>query len=235
MNYEIEKIASIIESECKGDVININNDIFINDLLFDSRLLVSPENTLFFALKGQRNDGNKYIKELYNKGVRSFVVDNSTSSNTISSCNKATFFVVEDTLEALQKIAAYHRNNYNVPTIGVTGSNGKTIVKEWLYQILSPEMSVARSPKSYNSQIGVPLSVWQLNDSHQLAIFEAGISRPNEMQKLKDIIQPTIGIFTNIGQAHGKNFDDINHKIEEKLKLFADVCKYSYCWLDYVF
>ena len=103
MNYEIEKIASIIESECKGDVININNDIFINDLLFDSRLLVSPENTLFFALKGQRNDGNKYIKELYNKGVRSFVVDNSTSSNTISSCNKATFFVVEDTLEALRK------------------------------------------------------------------------------------------------------------------------------------
>lgn len=229
MNYEIEKIASIIESECKGDVININNDIFINDLLFDSRLLVSPENTLFFALKGQRNDGNKYIKELYNKGVRSFVVDNSTSSNTISSCNKATFFVVEDTLEALQKIAAYHRNNYNVPTIGVTGSNGKTIVKEWLYQILSPEMSVARSPKSYNSQIGVPLSVWQLNDSHQLAIFEAGISRPNEMQKLKDIIQPTIGIFTNIGQAHGKNFDDINHKIEEKLKLFADVDILIYC------
>lgn len=225
MNYTIEKIASIIE----GEILNINNDISVNNLLFDSRLLISPESTLFFALKGQRNDGHKYIKELYNKGVRSFVVDNSTSLNEINTYDKATFIVVEDTLKALQKIAAYHRNNYNIPTIGITGSNGKTIIKEWLYYILCQEMSVVRSPKSYNSQIGVPLSVWQLNDSHQLAIFEAGISRPNEMQKLKDIIQPTIGIFTNIGQAHGKNFNDINHKIEEKLKLFTDVKTLIYC------
>lgn len=225
MNYTIEKIASIIE----GEILNINNNISVNNLLFDSRLLISPESTLFFALRGQRNDGHRYIKELYDKGVRSFVVDNSTSLNEINTYDKATFIVVEDTLKALQKIAAYHRNNYNIPTIGITGSNGKTIIKEWLYYILCQEMSVVRSPKSYNSQIGVPLSVWQLNDSHQLAIFEAGISRPNEMQKLKDIIQPTIGIFTNIGQAHGKNFNDINHKIEEKLKLFTDVKTLIYC------
>lgn len=225
MNYDIKKVASIVE----GNILNINNDIFINDLLFDSRLLVSPESTLFFALRGKRNDGHKYIKELYDKGVRAFVVDNNTSSITISSCNKATFIVVKDSLKALQKIASYHRSNYNIPIIGITGSNGKTIVKEWMYQILSPEMSVARSPRSYNSQIGVPLSVWQLNNSHQLAIFEAGISRPNEMQNLKEIIQPTIGIFTNIGEAHGKNFKNIKEKIEEKLKLFNNVDTLIYC------
>ena len=223
MNYTIEKIASIIE----GNIANINN-IFIKELLFDSRLLVSPENTLFFAIRSQRNDGHKYIKELYDKGVRSFVVDDNITIDS-THCDKATFIVVKDTLKALQKIATHHRNNFNIPTIAITGSNGKTIVKEWMYQILSPEMSIARSPKSYNSQIGVPLSIWQLNDSHQLAIFEAGISRPNEMQNLKDIIQPTIGIFTNIGQAHGKNFNDINHKIEEKLKLFTDVDTLIYC------
>mgnify|MGYP003289604483 CR=1 FL=1 len=224
MNYTIEKIASIIE----GDIANINNNILIKELLFDSRLLVSPENTLFFAIRSQRNDGHKYIKELYDKGVRSFVVDDNITIDS-THCDKATFIVVKDTLKALQKIATHHRNNFNIPTIAITGSNGKTIVKEWMYQILSPEMSIARSPKSYNSQIGVPLSVWQLNDSHQLAIFEAGISRPNEMQNLKDIIQPTIGIFTNIGQAHGKNFNDINHKIEEKLKLFTDIDTLIYC------
>ena len=224
MNYTIEKIASIIE----GNIANINNNILIKELLFDSRLLVSPENTLFFAIRSQRNDGHKYIKELYDKGVRSFVVDDNITIDS-THCDKATFIVVKDTLKALQKIATHHRNNFNIPTIAITGSNGKTIVKEWMYQILSPEMSIARSPKSYNSQIGVPLSVWQLNDSHQLAIFEAGISRPNEMQNLKDIIQPTIGIFTNIGQAHGKNFNDINHKIEEKLKLFTDIDTLIYC------
>ena len=225
MNYEIEKIASIIE----GEILNINNDIDINDLLFDSRLLVSPESTLFFALRGQRNDGNKYIEELYAKGVRAFVVDKNTSSKEMVPYDKATFIVVEDTLKALQKIAAYHRKKFNIPIIGITGSNGKTIIKEWLYQILSPELSVIRSPKSYNSQIGVPLSVWQLNDTHQLGIFEAGISRPNEMQKLEEIIRPKIGIFANIGEAHGKNFKNVKEKIEEKLKLFNNVDTLIYC------
>ena len=225
MNYEIEKIASIIE----GEILNINNDIYINDLLFDSRLLISPEDTLFFALRGQRNDGNKYIEELYAKGVRAFVVDNNTSSKEMVPYDKATFIVVEDTLKALQKIAAHHRKKFNIPIIGITGSNGKTIIKEWLYQILSPELSVIRSPKSYNSQIGVPLSVWQLDETHQIGIFEAGISRPNEMHNLEEIIRPKIGIFSNIGAAHGKNFDSIENKIEEKLRLFQDVDTLIYC------
>ena len=184
---------------------------------------------LFFALRGQRNDGNKYIEELYAKGVRAFVVDKNTSSKEMVPYDKATFIVVEDTLKALQKIAAYHRKKFNIPIIGITGSNGKTIIKEWLYQILSPELSVIRSPKSYNSQIGVPLSVWQLNDTHQLGIFEAGISRPNEMQKLEEIIRPKIGIFANIGEAHGKNFKNLKEKIEEKLKLFNNVDTLIYC------
>lgn len=222
MTYTIEKIASIVKGriEGKGDP-----SLVITELLFDSRLLTSPGNTLFFSLKSNRNNGNKYIDELYNKGVRCFVVEESLSSLYPFSY----FIVVEDTLKALQELAAHHRNNFFLPVIGITGSNGKTIIKEWLYQILSPEMSVARSPKSYNSQIGVPMSVWQLNELHQAAIFEAGISRPGEMQNLEKIIRPTIGIFTNIGEAHGKNFDNIRHKVEEKLKLFLKVDTLIYC------
>ena len=222
MTYTIEKIASIVKGriEGKGDP-----SLIITELLFDSRLLTSPGNTLFFSLKSNRNNGNKYIDELYNKGVRCFVVEESLSSLYPLSH----FIVVEDTLKALQELAAHHRNNFILPVIGITGSNGKTIIKEWLYQILSPEMSVARSPKSYNSQIGVPMSVWQLNELHQAAIFEAGISRPDEMQNLEKIIRPTIGIFTNIGEAHGKNFDNIRHKVEEKLKLFLKVDTLIYC------
>lgn len=230
MNYTVERIASII----KGEIINNSNkDLVVKDLLFDSRLLVTPENTLFFSLKSHRNDGSKYIDELYEKGVRMFVVEKSDSiSKIIENKDDAIFIIVDDTLKSLQKTAASHRENFDMPIIGVTGSNGKTIVKEWLYQILSPEISVVRSPKSYNSQIGVPMSVWQLNDSHDIAIIEAGISRPGEMHNLKEIIKPTIGIFTNIGQAHGKNFDNIDDKIEEKLKLFSDVQTLIYC-LDY--
>lgn len=222
MTYTIEKIASIVKGriEGKGDP-----SLVITELLFDSRLLTSPGNTLFFSLKSNRNNGNKYIDELYNKGVRCFVVEESLSSLYPLSH----FIVVEDTLKALQELAAHHRNNFFLPVIGITGSNGKTIIKEWLYQILSPEMSVARSPKSYNSQIGVPMSVWQLNELHQAAIFEAGISRPGEMQNLEKIIKPVLGIFTNIGEAHGKNFDNIRHKVEEKLELFLKVDTLIYC------
>ena len=230
MNYTVERIASIVEGEL---VNNSNKDLVVKDLLFDSRLLVTPENTLFFSLKSHRNDGNKYIDELYDKGVRMFVVEKSDSiSEIIENKSDATFIIVDDTLKSLQKTASYHRENFDVPVIGITGSNGKTIVKEWLYQILSPEISVVRSPKSYNSQIGVPMSVWQLNESHDVAIIEAGISRPDEMLNLKQIIKPTIGIFTNIGHAHGKNFDSIDDKIEEKLKLFSEVQTLIYC-LDY--
>ena len=224
MTYTLEKIASIVEGRVIG---NNNKSLIIKDLLFDSRLLISPENTLFFSLKSNRNNGSKYIEELYNKGVRCFVVED-TDTDTLYP--KSSFIIVDDTLKALQKLATYHRSNYNIPIVGITGSNGKTIIKEWLYQILSPEMSVVRSPKSYNSQIGVPMSVWLLDESHQIALFEAGISRPDEMQNLKEIIQPNIGIFANIGEAHGKNFNNINNRVDEKLKLFTDVDTLIYCY-----
>lgn len=212
-DYTTEDIARIIGGEIIG---NQHNNIVIKNILFDSRLLVEADNTLFFALASGRNDGHKYISELYRKGVRAFVVSHSVATD-----NDAVYIVVNDTLAALQRLAAHHRGQFGIPVIGITGSNGKTIVKEWLYQILSPTFSVVRSPKSYNSQIGVPLSVWQIDGSHDVGIFEAGISRPGEMRNLQEIIRPTIGIFTNIGPAHGKNFESIEQKIGEKLKLFG--------------
>lgn len=227
MIYDIKKIASVVDGKILS---KDNNNIYINDLLFDSRLLASPCTTLFFALRSHRNNGCKYISELYDKGVRAFVIEHSENIESLVRRNEqATFILVDDSLKALQKIAAYHRKKFNIPIIGITGSNGKTIIKEWLYQILSPELSVIRSPKSYNSQIGVPLSVWQLDETHQIGIFEAGISRPNEMHNLEEIIRPKIGIFSNIGAAHGKNFDSIENKIEEKLRLFQDVDTLIYC------
>lgn len=226
MTYTIENIASIIEGKIVG---NGDKSIVIKDLLFDSRLLISPENTLFFSLKSNRNNGNKYIEELYNKGVKCFVVESCNPYVGSDLNSQSCFIVVDDSLKALQSLAAFHRNKFNIPVVGITGSNGKTIIKEWLYQILSPEMLLVRSPKSYNSQIGVPMSIWQLNESHQLAIFEAGISRYGEMQNLKEIIKPNIGIFTNIGSAHGKNFNNISDKIDEKMKLFSDVDTLIYC------
>lgn len=224
MNYTIEKIVSVIDGKLIG---NSNNNLVIKDLLFDSRLIVIPDSTLFFALKSQRNDGSRYIKSLYHKGVRAFVVEKMPDTDDIG--NDAAFILVDNTLKALQKIAEFHRKQFDIPVVGITGSNGKTIIKEWLYQIFSPEISAIRNPKSYNSQIGVPLSVWQLNETHKVAFFEAGMSRPDEMQNLKDIIRPTLGIFANIGQAHGKNFNSVDDKVEEKLKLFKDVDTLIYC------
>ena len=221
--YTIKRIASIIGGEVVG---NQSDTIIVEDILFDSRLLIDAENTLFFALNSGRNDGHKYIKDLYEKGVKAFVISRKNVENLYPD---AAFVVVDDTFVALQTLAAYHRTQFDIPVVGITGSNGKTVVKEWLYQILSPSMSVCRSPKSYNSQIGVPLSVWQMNHTHDIAIFEAGISRPGEMEKLRDIIKPTIGVFTNIGAAHGKNFENVGQKIEEKLKLFAETNKLVYC------
>ena len=225
--YTIKRIASVVGGEVIG---NQSVDYIIRNILFDSRLFVEPENTVFFALTGGRNDGHKYIAELYEKGVRAFVVNAFSDTNSYNNYPEAAFIVVDNTLAALQKLAAYHRSQFDIPVVGITGSNGKTVVKEWLYQMLSPSMTVCRSPKSYNSQIGVPLSVWQLNNSHDIALFEAGISRPDEMQKLADIVKPTIGVFTNIGPAHGKNFENIQQKIEEKLKLFCNnIEKLVYC------
>ena len=213
--YTVKRIASIVGGQVVGNQLV---DFIVKNILFDSRMFVESDNTLFFALYGGRNDGQKYVGDLYEKGIRAFVVSDITDS--MKHLDDAIFIKVNDTLVALQRLATYHRSQFDIPVVGITGSNGKTVVKEWLYQLLSPSMTVCRSPKSYNSQIGVPLSVWQLNRSHDIALFEAGISRPGEMNRLADIVKPTIGVFTNIGAAHGKNFESITQKVEEKLQLF---------------
>ena len=184
----------------------------------DSRTIVSGATTLFFALKTNRNDGHQFIRHAYDKGVRNFVI--SRPDFSIHKFPVATFMLVEDALEALQETAILKRKNFKGKVIGITGSNGKTIVKEWLSELLADEYNIVRSPKSYNSQVGVPLSVWLLDDDADIAIFEAGISEPGEMEKLQRIIQPDIGIFTNIGEAHQSNFASLEQKIEEKLQLF---------------
>ena len=188
----------------------------IDWLLTDSRSLVFPEQTLFFAIRTQKNDGHRYIPELYRRGVRAFVVSQLPASPE----DDANYLVVPSPLKALQRLAERHRENFDIPVIGITGSNGKTIVKEWLYQLLSPDFNITRSPRSWNSQIGVPLSVWRLTEQTQLGIFEAGISEPGEMAALEGIIQPTIGVFTHLGSAHDENFADRREKCMEKLRLF---------------
>lgn len=200
----------------------IEKDIDIQHLLTDSRQLsTEPGSTLFIALRTEKQDGAKYIATLYQKGVRAFLVHNDTK--LVEAYVGASFIFVDDTLQALQDLAAYKRSLYpNVPVIGITGSNGKTVVKEWLYELLKDEYVITRSPKSYNSQIGVPLSVWQMNEKTTLGIFEAGISQPGEMERLAKIIQPTIGVITYIGPEHGENFSSIEEKRREKMLLFKD-------------
>lgn len=193
-------------------------DVMIDTLLTDSRKLTSVDTTLFFALKGPRRNGHLFIDELYKKGLRYFVVSQPVEQQNYPG---AVFLKVKNTLHALQQLAAHHRAQFHIDVIGITGSNGKTVVKEWLYQLLQADKRIARSPKSYNSQIGVPLSVWQLAIGDDLAIFEAGISRPAEMQKLQNMIKPTIGVVTNIGEAHSEGFTDNEQKLQEKLKLFT--------------
>jgi len=190
-------------------------------LLYDSRRLISGKDTLFFAFRGRHQDGHKFIAEMYEKGVRNFVV-RELPEEAKQQMSEAAFQVVENPLRCMQQLANFHRNQFTLPVIGITGSNGKTIVKEWLYSMLSSDFRIVKSPKSYNSQIGVPLSVWELNKYHNLAIFEAGISKINEMAALEEIIQPKIGIFTNIGAAHDEGFTEITDKINEKLKLFKN-------------
>lgn len=193
-------------------------DTDIHWLLTDSRSLSFPSGTLFFALKTSRNDGHRYIAELYRQNLRYFVV--SELHPDFETLTDAVFLLVTDTLEALQTLAAAHRAAFNLPVIGITGSNGKTVVKEWLYQLLHTDYRIVRSPRSYNSQIGVPLSVWALSESTELGVFEAGISQSGEMQKLEPIIRPTIGIFTNLGDAHQEGFTGLKQKCDEKIKLF---------------
>ena len=220
--YSIGKITGLIGAKRKGD-----KEYNITWLLTDSRSLSFPEETLFFALKTKRNDGHKYIRDLYTRGVRNFVV--TELPQPTDDYPDANFLQVAQPLKALQKLAEQHRERFQIPIVGITGSNGKTVVKEWLYQLLSPEKNVTRSPRSYNSQIGVPLSVWLLNEDSEIGLFEAGISEMEEMRALESIIRPTIGILTNIGGAHQENFFSLPEKCMEKLTLFrnCDVIIYN--------
>jgi Alr-MurF fusion protein len=206
-------------------------------LLNDSRQLSSPQRSIFFAIKGLHHDGHQFLDDLYRKGVREFVVEkkaiNPALTREIGRMKDAKIWQVEDSILAMQEIAKRHREQFDLPIIAVTGSNGKTIVKEWLSQLLSNRFKVVKSPKSYNSQIGVPLSIWQINESHNLGIFEVGVSRPNEMANLEKVVQPQIGIFTNIGTAHNEFFENNLQKIREKLLLFNHAKQLIYC-ADYV-
>jgi len=223
MNYSLTDLATITN----GTPISASNSASIfTHLLYDSRKLVFPETTLFIALSGKRRNGHQYLKTLYEQGVRCFLVEKNP---TIQEMPDAGFVQVSDTLIALQELAKHHRTQFQLPVIGITGSNGKTIVKEWLFQLLKNRYKIVRSPKSYNSQIGVPLSVWNTQSSHTLGIFEAGISQPKEMPSLETIIRPTIGIFTNIGDAHSGGFSSTKIKIKEKLKLFKNTKHLIYC------
>jgi alanine racemase len=201
-------------------------------LLTDSRQIVVPEQSIFFAIKGDRHDGHEFIKILYDKGVREFVVEETSFSNALqkelTELDGATIFVVHSSVRALQKVVTQHRSQFSIPVVGIVGSNGKTITKEWLTQLISPDITVVSSPKSYNSQIGVPLSVWNIRPEHALGIFEAGISQAHEMEYLQPVIQPTIGIFTNVGSAHDNGFRSKKQKITEKLRLFTKVKKLIY-------
>ena len=215
MSSSIEEIASATGAERIG-----GTPATIDWILTDSRSLCFPEETLFFALKTKRNDGHKYISDLYRRGVRNFVVSEMPAG--AEHFEHTNFLKVTSPLKALQRLAARHREKFQVPVVGITGSNGKTVVKEWLYQLLAPSRVVTRSPRSYNSQIGVPLSVWLMSEHTEVGIFEAGISEMGEMETLKPIIQPSIGILTNIGGAHQENFPTLQDKCMEKLQLFKD-------------
>ena len=221
MSINLKSLIPVLDAKWTGP----ETDVFIDHISIDSRSLQNGSQTLFFALKGINNDAHIYIAELIQNGVQNFVVQYIPEN-----CKgKANFLVVADTLKALQEFAGYYRNLFHFPIIGVTGSNGKTIVKEWLNFLLSPDYNIIRSPKSYNSQVGVPLSVIAINEKHNLGIFEAGISTVNEMVKLEKIVKPTIGVLTNIGSAHDEGFKNPEQKIKEKLLLFksADVVIYQ--------
>ena len=223
MKYPIEKVATLIGARRYG-----SSEGSVRWLLTDSRSLCFPEETLFFALPSNRNDGHRYIDELYRRGVRHFVVEQMPDDYD-GRYPDANFLRVPRTLAALQRLVERHRDEFDVPVVGITGSNGKTMVKEWLYQLLLPSQKIVRSPRSYNSQIGVPLSVWLLDEQTEVGIFEAGISQPGEMYALRDIIQPTLGILTSLGSAHQENFRSLEEKCMEKLELMHGTEAMVYC------
>ena len=222
MQYTVGSIAEILKAPLHGSSPHSS----VTRLLTDSRSLTFPEETLFFAIVTKFGDGHKYIQVLYDRGVRNFVVSNCEGMEQFPEAN---FIEVPDTVSALQHLATAHRQSFDIPVVGITGSDGKTIVKEWLYHLTAAKYHVTRSPRSYNSQIGVPLSVWMLGEDTELGIFEAGISQPGEMNRLQSIISPTIGILTNISNAHQENFNSLQEKCDEKLQLFknCDVLIYN--------
>jgi len=212
--YSINTICSVVQ----GSFLHRHADDSIDSLVYDSRRIQQPEAALFFALKTEHNDGHRYLADARRKGIRNFVVSDTAG---VEQWTGANVIVVDDTLDALQELASYHRDHFNIPIIGITGSNGKTIVKEWLNQLLQDDYAIVRSPKSFNSQIGVALSIWQMGEQHDLGIFEAGVSMAGEMHRLAHIIRPTIGVLTNIGDAHNEGFLDKDQKLTEKLLLFS--------------
>lgn len=221
--YSIEDIIELSD----GSLIQSGNESQeVQTLLIDSRRVSNPKQSIFIAVKGDRHDGHNFISEAYQKGIRAFMVDQDIELNLIKD---AWVIKVPKSLLALQLLAHKHRNRFNFPVIGITGSNGKTIVKEWLYQLIKEEFNVVKSPKSYNSQVGVPLSVWQAEEEHNFGVFEAGISKPGEMGALEFMIKPTIGIFTNLGSAHDEDFKNWDEKAKEKLRLFENAESLIYC------
>ncbi len=217
MTYTISTIASILNLPEPVDP-----TARISVLLTDSRSLTFPEQSLFFAIRTNNNDGHRYVSELYDRGVRNFVLSYIPDDLTPDAIKNSNILLVSSTVSALHAIAKYHRCRFSIPVIGITGSRGKTTVKEWLYQLLSADYDIVRSPRSYNSQIGVPLSVWELNDETQLGIFEAGISLPDEMTSLQALIRPNLGIITNIGSEHSDGFTSVKAKCYEKITLLRD-------------
>jgi len=221
LTYTINDINAVL-----GNASFYENAGVIEQLVIDSRKINFPETSLFFALKGEQNDGHQYIDSVYKKGIRNFVISENIDTSLYPDAH---FIKVLNTLAALHKIAASHRQKFKYPVIGITGSNGKTIIKEWLFQLLNKEYNIVRSPKSYNSQVGVPLAIWPMNNNHELAIFEAGISQPGEMQQLQPIIDPSIGIFTFLGDAHAEGFESRQQKATQKLQLFSHSKILFYC------
>jgi alanine racemase len=218
---------SQLETITGGKNLRFAKDSPLTSLLTDSRKAPGSEGGVFFAITGEHHDGHHYVQELYGKGLRQFVLEHTIPF--IDAAQDINVLLVPSSLKALQDIVSFHRSSLTVPVIGITGSNGKTIVKEWLFQLLSPDYKIAKNPGSYNSQLGVPLSVWQLQQHHELGIFEAGISKPGEMEKLAEVIQPSIGIFTNIGSAHNEGFLSTEQKTADKAKLFERCKVVIYC------
>ncbi len=222
MTYTLNRMVTVLDA----DLLQSGPDTPLLYLLADSRRIIHPESSLFFALKTARRDGHDFMGEAYKAGIRQFIVSKDISTNDFPG---AGILKVKDTLVALQHLATWHRAQFHLPVIGITGSNGKTIVKEWLFQLLENSYHIVRSPRSYNSQIGVPLSVWQIKPEDNLGIFEAGISLPGEMEKLEPIIRPEYGILTNIGAAHDEGFGSREEKLQEKLRLFTSASWLIYC------